>query len=196
MKKIAITGTVACGKSTVLRHFSKCFPVFNCDDAIRELYHQSDTISEIKKKFTMETFLETSFKEQLIQILLQNKHALKSLEAILYPKLHKMMNEFERKARRFSKIAFFEVPLLLEKNLEKNYDKVIVLHSTKWKRKKNFLKRGGSEAMFRFLNSNQWSDARKLSIAKNLIAKKKDFTLISALGRNISYKNLHECTRI
>jgi dephospho-CoA kinase len=187
MKKIAITGTVACGKSTVLRHFSKCFPVFNCDDAIRDLYHQSDTISEIKKKFTMETFC----KEKLIQILVQNKHALKSLEAILYPKLHKMMNEFERKARRFSKIAFFEVPLLLEKNLEKNYDKVIILNSTKWKRKKNFLKRGGSEAMFHFLNSNQWSDAKKSSIAK-----KKDFTLISALGRNISYKNLHECTRI
>ena len=102
-----------------------------------------------------------------------------------------MMNEFESKARRFSKIAFFEVPLLLEKNLEKNYDKVIVLHSTKWKRKKNFLKRGGNEAMFHFLNSNQWSDAKKSSIAK-----KKDFTLISALGRNISYKNLHECTRI
>jgi|GEM_PF-5459570 len=191
MKKIAITGGIACGKSTVLMHFSKRFPVFNCDDAIRLLYHQSDTISEIKKKFTMATFLETSFKEQLIQILLQNKHALKSLEAILYPKLHKMMHEFERKARRFSKIAFFEVPLLLEKNLEKNYDKVIVLHSTKWKRKKNFLKRGGSQAMFRFLNSNQWSDAKKSSIAK-----KKDFTLISTLGRNIPYKNLHECTRI
>ncbi len=191
MKKIAITGGVACGKSTVLRHISKHFPVFNCDEAIRILYHQSSTLEEIKKKFTMETFLETSFKEQLIQILFNDKHALKILEAILYPKLYKMMHEFERKARRFSKIAFFEVPLLLEKSLARNYDNVIVLHSTQWKRKKNFLERGGNDTMFRFLNSNQWSDAKKTSIAK-----KKDFTLISNLGRNIPYKNLHECTRI
>ncbi len=187
MKKIAITGLVACGKSTVLRHFAKRYPVFNCDDAIRQLYYCDDTLCEIKKKFNMTTFS----KEALIHTIIHNDGALKKLEAILYPKLHKAMAEFERKARRFSKIAFFEVPLLFEKGLEQNYDEVIVLYSTKWKRKKNFLKRGGNEVMFRFLNSNQWSDAKKLSIAK-----KKDFTLISALGSDIAYKNLHECIRI
>ena len=192
MRKIAITGSIACGKTTVLRHIAKRFPVFNCDEVIRVLYHQSDTLCEIKKKFNMEIFS----KEELVRIITSNKTALKSLEAILYPKLHKMMQEFERKTRRFSNVAFFEVPLLFEKHLEKNYDGAIVLHSTKWKRKKNFLKRGGSEAMFRFLNSNQWSDAKKSSIVKKTLMEKKDFTLISALGRNIAYKKLHECTRI
>ncbi len=178
VKKIAITGGIASGKSTLLNNFATKFPVFNCDNAIKQIYQKEEILEKIKKTFAIENFS----KPVLLKILLQRPENLKKLEAILYPELHKLMLEFERLARKKShsgqiKLTFFEVPLLFEKNLSHKYDSIVVIKSNKIQRKKNFLKRSGkveqSADVFNLFNNIQWSDAKRFSIVQNFQYRRK-----------------------
>ena len=54
MKKIAITGSIACGKTTLLNELTKHgFPVFNCDSTIAELYKKPEVLEKIKEVFPL-----------------------------------------------------------------------------------------------------------------------------------------------
>jgi len=200
MKKIAITGSVACGKTTLLNELTKHgFPVFNCDSTIAELYKKPEVLEKIKEAFPL-CFENCTFdKKKLLSILIQKPYLFRKLEGILYPYLHTEMMIFEEKSRRKNKkIIFFEVPLLFEKRMEKFYDQIIVVNSTKKKRQKNFTERGGNIKVFQVLNSMQWSDIKKVCIAKkygfllfSLTSIKMLHKIINVLLTQLHLSNLH-----
>ncbi len=200
MKKIAITGSIACGKTTLLNELTKHgFPVFNCDSIIAELYKNPEVLEKVKKVFPL-CFEHYIFnKKKLLGLLIQEPSFFRKLEGILYPYLDTEMMIFEEKARRKNKkIIFFEVPLLFEKRMEKFYDQIIVVNSTKRQRQKNFIKRGGNIKVFQVLNSMQWSDIKKVSIAKKYGFLLFSLTSIKMLPRNITVllNEIKECTLI
>ena len=50
--KIAITGSLASGKTSAIKFLSKeKYPVFNADNAVKQLYSQTSFIKKVKKKF-------------------------------------------------------------------------------------------------------------------------------------------------
>lgn len=165
MKKIAITGGIASGKTAVAILFAaKNFPVFNCDDEVKKLYQNPKVLEKIKAQFpnsfTENTLNKTKLKQEL------TKNGLLKLEAILYPSLIKRMKQFTFANRiKGKKMAFFEVPLLLEKNWTPLFDDAIIIASTKRKRQRHFIARGGNPTVFSLLNNAQWGDAKKLAVA-------------------------------
>ena len=50
--KIAITGSLASGKTSATKFLSKGkYPTFNADNAVKQLYSQTSFIKKVKKKF-------------------------------------------------------------------------------------------------------------------------------------------------
>ncbi len=168
MKSVAITGGVACGKTTLAKKFiEQGFPVFNCDDEIRKLYQHPKILGEIQAILPNIFDGKTLNKEKLRHTL--SKPILKKLEGVLYPYLIKTMKAFKIFYRRKNyEIIFFEVPLLFEKNWHRFFDGAIFIHSNRRVRQRNFITRGGNIATFHLLNSTQWCDDKKLSIAKKM----------------------------
>lgn len=167
MKKIAITGSISSGKTTVLTEISTRFPVFNCDATIAKFYEEK-SIQHQLKTLIPQAFVKKIFqKKAVLQEILINARILPKLEAILYPHLHKKMVAFEHLHRKKgTKIIFFEVPLLFEKNLVKFYDNTIFIASTRRKRLYNFIQKGGNPVVFHTFNNLQFSDAKKLCITR------------------------------
>lgn len=167
MKTVAITGSISCGKSTLLREIARHnIPVFNCDEEISKLYQNSDIINQIKKIVPESYKSGKIIKEVLLEKILQNIVILKKLQAILYPHLNKQKQKFITTHRRKGfKLVFFEVPLLFENRLLHQYDAILFIHSTRRKRERNFRKKSNNIAVFRVFNACQFSDAKKLSLA-------------------------------
>lgn len=168
MKKIAITGSIACGKSTLLFALKKKgFPVFDCDSEIKKLYEKKDILQKIKNIVPIAFDGEVFKKDKLLEVILQNRKFLKKLEGILYPSLYKNIENFAKYHRsKNRKIIFFEIPLLFEKGIDKMFDDVILLSSNERRRRNNFLRKGGKIEVFKFLNSLQWNDIKKKAVAQ------------------------------
>ena len=64
---------------------------------------------------------------------------------------------------------FFEIPLLIESKLMKNYDRIIFVNSKKNLRLKRFLKRGKSKKIFNILDKRQLPPANKIKFCDYVI---------------------------
>jgi dephospho-CoA kinase len=146
MIKIALTGSIATGKSHVLKIFSEfSIPVFSFDDEVARL------LKEDKKVFVL---VGASFPEvvengvinrkNLSDLAFSKKEVLSELEKILYPKLFEEYELFLKKHRaENAAIIIAEVPLLFEKRLEKQFDKIVLTTCTESDRIERALRREG-----------------------------------------------------
>ena len=82
------------------------------------------------------------------------------------------MKEFiiKNKKKRF---IFFEIPLLIESKLMKNFDLIVFIKSNKDVRLKRFKRKGGSKKLFHILNNRQLSDIKKINTVIILLLIKK-----------------------
>lgn len=120
---IAITGTIASGKSTLCRMLKeKGFPVLDCDAINRELL-QKGNLGYIK---VVETFGKEILNEQekiesskLAQIIFNDPNAKLELEQIMHPLI---LNEINQAKQKNQTITFVEVPLLFEVGWETYFD--------------------------------------------------------------------------
>ena len=146
MIKFALTGSIATGKSHVLKIFSEfSIPVFSFDDEVARL------LKEDKKVFVL---VGASFPEvvengvinrkNLSDLAFSKKEVLSELEKILYPKLFEEYELFLKKHRaENAAIIIAEVPLLFEKRLEKQFDKIVLTTCTESDRIERALRREG-----------------------------------------------------
>ena len=123
-KRIAVTGGIGSGKSTVCAALKKYgFPVFSCDEVYRELQREKSFLEGLKKIFPSVVTKEGLDKKALSAIVFSDSSALEKLNAYTHPRI--MERVFER-MDGFS-LAFAEVPLLFEANLEGEFDGVLVV---------------------------------------------------------------------
>ena len=85
-------------------------------------------------------------------------------------------------AKNRKKLMFFEIPLLIESKLMKNFDKIIFIKAKKSIRLKRFKKKGGSEKLFKILDKKQLKDAKKIKFC--------DYVVVNEKNLNILKKNL------
>ena len=62
------------------------------------------------------------------------------------------------------KILFFEIPLLIESKLMKNFDVIIFIKARKKIRLKRFLSKNGNKKIFNLLDNKQLSEKKRLNI--------------------------------
>ena len=124
MIKIGITGSIASGKTTVAKMLSRRkYPIFNADKAVRQIYKNNIFKKKVYKKFKL--LNKKDIKNKIKKIISKNKKSLKDLERIIHPLVRKEVRNFTKKNKN-KKFIVFEIPLLIESKLMKNYDKVFL----------------------------------------------------------------------
>ena len=92
--------------------------------------------------------------------------------------------------RTKAKILILEIPLLIEKKLNKYFDVIILVDAKKKIRLKRYLKHNGDERTFRILNKKQLSAANKKKFCDVVI---KNNSSLAVLKKNVKkYAENHE----
>lgn len=157
MNKIAITGSIGSGKSTVLDYFKKKgYHVISSDDLIKEIYNNPVSRNHILRSLKIKG---DDFKEQIIRNM-RDPAFNRRLKNNLYPVMNRLRNKKILQRNSNNKI-FFEVPLLFEENANSGYDKIILIKSNFNSRIKRILKKGKSLEYFMTMNRYQQSDELK-----------------------------------
>jgi dephospho-CoA kinase len=180
MKKIAITGNIGSGKTTISNILLKAgYKVFQCDKEISNLYLVKNLKNEIKNTFENKV-KNLVFKNgrinkvALSDYVFSSSIQLRRLEKIIYYYLEITKKEFLEKNKK-KEILFFDIPLLFEKKLEDEYDFIIYLFLNRENQKKRVLKRKNmSEDKLKKILKNQksFSKSKKISLLINTNKKK------------------------
>ena len=171
MKKIAITGNIGSGKTTISKILLKeGYEVFQCDKEISKLYLCSDLRKEIKIAFNNK--VENLFfrngkinKKSLSDYVFSSPASLRNLEKIVYYHLEITKKKFlnENRNKRF---IFFDIPLLFEKKQEDDYNYIIYLVLNKENQKRRVLKRKNmNEFKLKKILNNQKDSSKSKKIS-------------------------------
>ena len=186
MIKIGITGSIASGKTTAARIFAgKRYPLFNADKEVKDLYNQKYFKSKISKKFKIQS--TKNIKSKIKKIIINNKVLIKDVEKIIHPLIRRKIKIFIKKNKK-KKFIFFEIPLLIESKLMKDYDVIIFINSKKKIRLKRYLKRGRDKKIFNLLDKRQLPPSKKIKFCDYIINNNKDLKKLKKVIKSIKTK--------
>ena len=125
-KKIAVTGGIGSGKSTVLSMIEeRGYPVLSCDRIYSELAERPEFIAKLCRHFgDITDGYGRLDRKKLSEIVFGDRKKLAKLDEITHPAIY---NEMFRRAAGYDKICFCEVPLLFESGAQSLFDGVIVV---------------------------------------------------------------------
>ena len=125
-KKIAVTGGIGSGKSTVMKIIAgKGYPIFSCDEIYSQLTSDRDFLNILRHNFgDILNSDGTLDRKKLSEIVFNNPAKLAELDKITHPAIYK---EMFRMADEAGGICFCEVPLLFESGAESLFDGVIIV---------------------------------------------------------------------
>ncbi|MCB0410996.1 MAG: dephospho-CoA kinase [Bdellovibrionales bacterium] len=132
MKWIGITGGIGSGKSVVSNYIrSKNFAVVDADHLAREaLLPGSECVRQVTQAFGQK-FLNHKGeidRSALGSLVFSDPKAMSILEGIIHPYVRKRAQEERQRLQKSgTPLAFYDVPLLFEKRMEKDFDAVIVV---------------------------------------------------------------------
>ena len=125
-KRIAITGGIGSGKSSVLQYFAELgYPTFSCDEIYREVILSPAYIKKISEVFPTCIIDGKIDRKILANIVFENKEKLSILNGIAHPLIINRL--LEKMNTCPNQIDFAEVPLLFEGHFEDKFDMVIVV---------------------------------------------------------------------
>lgn len=129
MQSIGITGSIASGKSSIVRFIELLgFPVFKADTAGREVLQSPQIIKQIKVHFGLEIMDgENIDRKKLANIVFQNENKLKILNAIVHPAVIESYQKW--KSNQKSALVFHESAIIFEHHLEYLFDKIICVYA-------------------------------------------------------------------
>ncbi len=167
MIKIGVTGSIASGKTTVAKMLSgRKYPLFDADKTVSKIYKKNIFKNIVYRKFKLKN--KKDIKNKLKKILSTDKKSLKYLEKIIHPLVRRELRNFSKKNKR-KKFIIFEIPLLIESKLMKNYDKIVFVNSKKTLRLKRYLKKGKNKKIFNLLDKRQLPPVKKIKFCDYVI---------------------------
>lgn len=173
MKKILIglTGGIASGKSTLLRHFKK-YPfvkTFDSDKICHQLYNIKKIREKVIKTFGKDVISDGGInRKKLGEIIFNDFNKRKQLEKIIHPfVINEMLAEIKKfKKDKNKRIFIADVPLLFEVGLKSIFDKTILAYTPVRVQVQRLLKRNGltkEQAIKRIKSQLPWSYKLKQS---------------------------------
>ena len=124
MRVIGLTGSIACGKSTISQYLiSLGFPVVDGDQLSRELTAPgSPVLSEIRRNFG-DRYINSNGnlnRRALGTLIFQDEHARSRLDAVMAPHLKRLTTEkIEQHRSEGADLCFLDMPLLFEKGYDR-----------------------------------------------------------------------------
>lgn len=140
MLKIAITGNIAAGKSTVEKLLTDngCL-VFDTDEIAHQILDDSEEVKEVFSEYDILADGEID-RKKLAAVVFSNPHKLKQLEAIIHPKVR---TELLKIFSEHNCTLYVSVPQLFEAGFEDLFDKVIYINTDANIRLERLMKRNG-----------------------------------------------------
>ena len=144
MIRIALTGSIGMGKSTVAAMFEEAgVPVFDADAVVRRLQAADpEIIAAVGERFEGTVTDGVLDRDALSARVLGRPTELAALEAIIHPAVHAERARFLL-ANRDKPALLFDIPLLFETHGEQAFDKVIVVSAPPEVQRKRVLARPG-----------------------------------------------------
>lgn len=172
MKLIGVTGSIASGKTTVSKIFSKMgFPVINCDEVYSCLLKKNKNLKlKLIKKFSKFFKNKKISKHNLYELLLYSDRNLALIEKITHPFILKeVFKRIKKIKRRKYKFCVVDIPLLFEKKLQKKFDYTLVVYCSKKTQLERLKRRKVSKKLLNLLIARQLDIKDKVCLANFVI---------------------------
>lgn len=184
---IGLTGSVGMGKSTTARMFAEAgVPIHDADTAVHRLY-EGEAVAPIEAAFPGVTDGHRVDREKLARRVVNDKAALRQLEAIVHPMVRREEELFLAKAQADgARFVLLDIPLLFETKADKRVDVVVVVSAPFALQRSRVLARPGmTEEKFSSLLAQQLPDAEKRERADFVVDTSQDFDSARAQVRAI-----------
>lgn len=185
---LGLTGSIGMGKSTVAGMFHTLgFPVQDADKVVHDLMAKDgEAVEAVEAAFPGVKGEEGIDRQKLGAVVFGDSEKLRLLESILYPLVNKKRSEFLDLARRHNAaIAVLDVPLLFEKGLDKDCDKVACVRAPDIVQKQRVLKRPNmTEEKLKAILAEQMPIRQKMA--------KSDFVIQTGLGKGRTMREVKD----
>lgn len=175
LRKVAVTGGLACGKSSVCRFFEK-FGAFvvSSDDIVHRLLSPETTLGQkIIQLIGSDIIINNQIdRSKIAQKVFNQSSLLHALEKLIHPVV---LEEIEKqytlaKQQEKGKLFVAEIPLLFEANMEDFFDVVITVIAQSAIAKQRFKNATGN-------NSNEYEKRSKQQMILEEKAKRADYVI-------------------
>ena len=184
---LCLTGSVGMGKSTAAKFFAEAgVPVHDSDAVVHALY-EGAAVPLIEEAFPGSTAGGKVDRTRLAAMVLDDKAALATLEAIVHPMVKTLREQFLAEAQaRGEEVVVLDVPLLFETAAEGVCDAVAVVSAPAETQRRRVLTRPGmTEDKYAAILGKQTPDAEKRSRADFIVDTSKEFDHTRAQVRDI-----------
>lgn len=159
MRRIAITGGVAEGKSTVVGYLAESgLKVESSDRIAGEVFEQAEVQAELARLLGIPAPVT---KESVRIAIAGHPGVRRAVNALMHPRIRERM--------RASEASVFEVPLLYEAVLQGEYDRVWVVTCGPQEQLRRLVARLGDEGIARRLQATQLGSRVKCAICDRII---------------------------
>lgn len=175
MLRVALTGGIASGKSTVAELFETLgVPVIHTDQVARDVVAPgSEGLQSVVKAFGEVILDETGNldRKALRQRIFADPSARKTLESILHPLIHEHVeSELQAAEQTGHDYAIVEIPLLAETGAAEKYDRVLVVDCSETEQRRRLMARDQvSEDDADAALASQASREERLALADDVI---------------------------
>ncbi len=170
--RLALTGSIGTGKSTVAAVFSEAgVPVFDADAQVHRLQGPGGAlIPAIEARFPGTTGPQGLDRKLLGAHVMGNPAELRALEKIVHPAVAAARRAFLRR-HAGHRLVLLDIPLLFETGGERSMDMVILLSAPPFVQRHRVLRRKGmTEARLRNVRAAQMPDHQKRARADIIIS--------------------------
>lgn len=186
MIRIALTGSIGMGKSTVAKMFERAgVPVFDADVVVRELQGEGGgLVGKIGELFPGCVRCGTLDRDCLAQIVLADREKLAVLEGIVHPAVQNAREKFIASHENANALVF-EIPLLFETGGEQDFDKIVVVSAPYEIQRARTLERPGmSIAKLESILDRQLPDEEK--------RRRSDFVIDTGIDLSTTERQVHD----
>lgn len=188
MKKIAITGGIGSGKSTVCKVFEQLdFPVFYSDVEAKNILRENELVkSQIIELLGEEAYQNNELNRSYISGKIFSDISLKEkMNSIVHPAVRLVFENWATIQK--SKIVFNEAAILFETGAYKNFDSTILVTSPESLKIKRIIARDNcTEQEARLRIKNQWADEDKIKLADFILNNDESEPLLQQISDLIS----------
>ena len=173
IRKIALTGSIAMGKSTVANMIRDLgIPVFDADAIVHEMYEpQGKAVEQIGLAFPGVVVNGKVDRQELSKVVLGNPDEIKKLEQIVHPLVRQAQDEFlVETAKSGHDIVVFDIPLLFEQDRSAEFDVVLVVSAPNHIQEQRAMARPGmTKQKLNSIMARQTPDSEKRKLADHVI---------------------------
>jgi len=181
MIRIAVLGDIGSGKSYVAKQFG--YPVFNADIEVARLYRKSrKCYNKLKKALPAYIISFPVKKNEISKAIIADQYNLKKIVKIVHPEVRFNMNNFIKK-NKDKKFVILDIPLLIEKKINKKNDILIFVDAKKKEINKRLKKRSN-------VNLKIIEKFKRLQLPIEFKKKQSNFIIKNNFKNNLLKKNV------